>query len=176
VILLEFAGKRPQVHPDAYVAPTATLIGDVVVEEGAIILFGAVLRGDLGQVRIGKFTSIQDNVVAHTLPDGRITVGANVTVGHGVVLHNCTIEDGAMIGINAVILDNAVVGSEAMIAAGSVVGDNVNIPPRYLAAGVPAKPKKELPGSTLDRVRLGPNVYQNLRRIYLQENRAHTDS
>lgn len=166
--LIEFSGKRPQVHPGAYIAPTAALIGDVVVEEGAIVLFGAVLRGDLGRVYIGKNTSIQDNVVAHTLPDGQVVVGANVTVGHGAVLHNCIVEDGAMIGINAVVLDHAVVGSEAMVAAGSVISDNTRIPPRYLAAGVPAGAKKELPGSTLDRVRLGPEVYKNLLRVYLK--------
>ncbi|MFA7468337.1 MAG: gamma carbonic anhydrase family protein, partial [Desulfotomaculaceae bacterium] len=167
--LIEFKGKRPQVHPNAFLAQTATLIGDVIVEEGASIWFGTVLRGDIGQILVGKNTSIQDNVVAHTLPDGNVVIGANVTVGHGAVLHNCTVEDGAMIGINAVVLDHAVVGGEAMVAAGSVVSDNTHIPPRYMAAGVPAESKKELSSNTLERVRLGPAVYKNLLQIYFGE-------
>ena len=173
--IIQFKGKRPQVHQDAFIAPTAALIGDVIVEEGASIWFGAVLRGDLGQIRVGKNTSIQDNVVAHTLPGENVVIGANVTVGHGAVLHNCTVEDGAMIGINTVVLDHAVVGNEAMVAAGSVVFSKAHIPPRHLAAGIPAEPKKELSDNDLLRLQQGPEVYKNLLQIYLGEGSGKTD-
>jgi len=168
-MLLSFGGKTPLVAPGVYVAPTACLIGDVEVEEGASIWFGAVLRGDFGRIRIGKGSSIQDNVVIHTLPEGETVVGENATVAHGAVLHNCRIGRGAVIGMNCVLLDESVVGEEAMLAAGSVVRDKVHIPDRHLAAGVPAEVKKELTGPALWWVKTSAAVYQDLMRRYLDE-------
>ena len=167
--IIEFNGKRPQVHPGAFVAPTAVLIGNVAVEEGASIWFGAVLRGDFGRISVGENTSVQDNVVVHTMPGDKCVIGANVTVAHGAVLHNCTVEDGAVIGMNAVVLDYAVVGAESMVAAGSVVGSKSIIPPRHLVTGAPAEPKKELSGNALMWVRHSPAAYKNLMRTYLEE-------
>ncbi len=166
---IEFKGKRPQVHKGAFVAPTAVLIGDVIVEEGASIWFGAVLRGDFGQIKVGKNTSIQDNVVVHTLPGDKTIIGDNVTVAHGAVLHNCTVENGAVIGMNAVVLDYAVIGSESMLAAGSVVSNKDKIPPRHLAAGAPAVPKKELSGNALMWVKQSAVAYSHLMKSYLEE-------
>lgn len=167
--IIEFKGKRPRIHPDAFIAPTAALIGDVIVEEGASIWFGAVLRGDFGQIKVGKNTSIQDNAVLHTLPGDKTVVGDNVTVAHGAVLHNCTVEDGAIIGMNAVVLDYAVVGAEAMVAAGAVVSSKARIPARHLAAGAPAEPKKELAGNALWWVQQSPAAYKHLVQSYLEE-------
>jgi len=171
-VLVEFNGKKPQVSPTAFVAPTATLIGDVTVGDEASIWYGAVLRGDFGGIKIGARSSVQDNVVIHVLPEGNCEVGEDVTVAHGAVLHNCRVEKGALIGMNAVILDHAVVGEQAMVAAGSVVTDKTQIKPRTLAAGTPAAPRKELSGNSLWWVEQSSQAYVDLSRIYWHEARA----
>ncbi|SFH00198.1 Carbonic anhydrase or acetyltransferase, isoleucine patch superfamily [Desulfotomaculum arcticum] len=146
-----------------------TLIGDVTVEDEASIWFGAQLRADFGKIVVGPGSSIQDNVVVHMLPGGQTVIEEGVTVAHGAVLHNCTLKKGCIIGMNAVILDNAVVGEQAMIAAGSVVTDGTQIPDRYLAAGTPAKPKKELSGNSLWWVEQSANAYVALAENYLKQ-------
>lgn len=168
-MFIEFNGKKPRVSGKAFVAPNATLIGDVTVEDGASIWFGAQLRADFGKIVVGARSSIQDNVVMHMLPGGETVVEENVTVGHGVVLHNCTLKKGSIIGMNAVVLDNAVVGEQAVIAAGSVVTEGQEIPARHLAAGTPAMPKKELSGNSLMRVELSPQAYVMLAESYLKQ-------
>ncbi|WP_366924463.1 gamma carbonic anhydrase family protein [Metallumcola ferriviriculae] len=168
-MLIEFNGKKPKVAKGAFVAPNATLIGDVTVEEGASIWFGAQLRGDFGGIIIGANSSIQDNAVVHVLPKGQTVVEENVTVAHGAVLHNCVVREGSIIGMNVVILDNAEVGEQAMIAAGSVVATGSKIPDRYLAAGAPAKPKKELSGESLWWVEASAKTYVDLANDYLKQ-------
>ena len=140
-MLIEYKGKKPQVAENVFLAPNATLIGDVTVEEGASIWFGAQLRGDFGKIVIGACSSIQDNAVIHVLPGGATIVEEHVTVAHGAVLHTCALKKGSVVGMNAVVMDNAVVGEQAIIAAGSVVADGAQIPARHLAAGAPAVPK-----------------------------------
>ncbi len=160
----------PRVASSAFIAPTAALIGDVTVEEGASIWFGAVLRGDIGSIVVKKGANIQDNTVVHLKLEGSVaTIGENATIGHGAILHDCTIGKGAIIGINSVVLDFANVGEEAIVAAGSVVGDNSVIPPRHLAAGVPAKVKKEISGTSLWYVQIGYKTYHELRDEYLKQ-------
>lgn len=170
-MILSFGGKTPQVDSTAFIAPTATLIGDVEVEAGASVWFGAVLRGDFGRIRVGRGASVQDNVVVHTLPDEETAVGENVTIGHGAVLHTCRVGRGAVVGMNCTLLDGCVIGEEAMLAAGTVVRDRMVVPDRHLAAGVPAEVKKELTGPALWWVRTGPASYQDLSRRYLEEMR-----
>ncbi len=104
---LPFDGKEPQVAPDAFVAPTAVLIGDVVVEEGASVWFGAVLRGDFGRIVVGAGSSVQDNCVVHTNEDLPTIIGQNVTVGHLSLLEGCVIEDGAIVGMGSIVLNRA---------------------------------------------------------------------
>ena len=168
-MLIEIDGKRPRVAPGAFVAPTATLIGDVEVAERASIWFGAVLRGDVGKITIGPGTSIQDNAVIHADRGKEVNVEGDVVVAHGVVLHSCTIKRGAVIGIRSVVLDEAVVGEEAMIGAGSVVKPGAQIPPRHLATGVPARVKKELGGDSLWWVQQGAHDYQQITETYLRQ-------
>ena len=168
-MLIEFEGKKPQVAEGAFIAPTATLIGDVIVEEGASIWFGAVLRGDFGRIIIKKGSSVQDNTVLHVIPDCETVVGENATVAHGAVLHGCTIEKGAIVGMNSVIQDFAVIGEESMVAAGSVVPANMQVPKRHLVAGVPAEVKKEITGSSLMWVSQSAPMYQELSRKYLDQ-------
>src|SRR5262245_5773720 len=165
-LLIEYHGARPRIAEDVFLAPSAVLIGDVRVEAGASIWFGAVLRGDFGPIVVGPGTNVQDNAVIHVGEAWPTILGANVTVGHGAVLEGCTIGDGAVIGMNATVLPHAVVGDEAVVAAGSVVGEGMEVPARTLAAGVPAGIKKELSGSSLEWVRIAPSDYHKKAREY----------
>jgi carbonic anhydrase/acetyltransferase-like protein (isoleucine patch superfamily) len=129
--VLSFDGKEPQVAPNAFVAPTAVLIGDVAVEEGASVWFGAVLRADFDKIVVGAGSSVQDNCVLHTNEGLPTTIGRNVTVGHLSLLEGCVIEDGAIVGMGSVVLNRARVGRRAMLAAGSVVAEGAEIPPKW---------------------------------------------
>ena len=168
-MLIEYNGKKPEVSGKAFVAPNATLIGNVQVAENASVWFGAQLRGDLGKIVVGARSSVQDNVVIHADVGGVATIEEDVIIGHGAVLHGCTIKKGAVIGINAVVLDKAVVGEQAMVAAGSVVMPGMRISPRYLASGIPARVKKEIAGDALWWVEQGGAAYIELARSYLQQ-------
>ena len=165
--ILAFEDKVPQVAPDAFVAPTAVLIGDVVVEDGASVWFGVVLRGDFNRIVVGAGTSVQDNTVVHTNEDLPTIIGSNVTVGHLSLLEGCEIEDGALIGMGSIVLNRARVGRRAMLAAGSVVREGGEIPPEVLAAGVPAQVKKTLGGSSSEWVEMAAREYQSLRLKYM---------
>lgn len=164
--LITVRGWTPQVHPTAWVAPTAVLIGNVVVEARANIWFGAVLRGDQNLIRIGEGTSVQDNSVMHCNEENGTIVGANVTIGHCAVLEGCTVADYALIGMNATVLDGATVGEGALIAAGGVVKERGTIPPWTLALGMPAEPKRELKGAALETVKSAAGHYQKLMALY----------
>ncbi len=166
---IPYNGKHPLVESGAFVAPTAVLVGDVTVESGANVWFGAVLRGDLGSIVVKKGASVQDNAVVHVLPQGQTMISEDVIIGHGAVLHNCTIGRGAIVGINAVVLDFANVGEEAVIAAGSVVGNKSEIPARHLATGSPAQVKKEISGNSLWYMQQGVAVYKQLVENYLAD-------
>lgn len=146
--LIEFEGKRPTVHPDAFVASTATLIGDVSVEAGASIWYGAVLRADICTIVVKAGTNIQDNSVLHAAPGETLTVGPNATVGHSCVVHCRDIGENALIGNGSTLLDHAVVGARTLVAAGSVVTPGAEIPAEVVAAGIPAKPTKPIAGTS----------------------------
>ncbi|MFC4767706.1 gamma carbonic anhydrase family protein [Effusibacillus consociatus] len=165
-MIIEFKGKTPQISKTAFIAPNATIIGDVIVEEGASIWFGAVLRGDLGPIVVGARSSVQDNCVIH-MTDGGTYIGEDVTIGHGAVLHNCRIGRGALIGMNAVVLDNAEIGEESIVAAGSVVSANTKVSSRILVAGIPAQKKKDIEGASLWWIQESSKVYQELKQNYL---------
>jgi carbonic anhydrase/acetyltransferase-like protein (isoleucine patch superfamily) len=169
--ILSFAGIHPRIHPSAFVAPNATVIGNVTIEEEASVWFGAVIRGDEPEheIRVGARTSIQDNCVVHVSRQGATLIGADVTVGHGAILESCTVGDGALIGMNAVVLQRAVVGPAALIAAGAVVGGGAEIPARHLAAGTPAVVKKELAGESLRWVTTSAAHYVELSRRYMAQ-------
>jgi carbonic anhydrase/acetyltransferase-like protein (isoleucine patch superfamily) len=165
--IIPFQGTEPQVHPGAFVAPTAVLIGDVTVEDGASVWFGAVLRGDFNRIVVGDGSSVQDNSVIHTNESLSTIIGRNVTVGHLSLLEGCEIEDGALIGMGSIVLNRARVGRRAMVAAGSVVREDQEIPPEVLAAGVPATIKKDLGGPASEWVEMAAREYQSLRLKYM---------
>jgi carbonic anhydrase/acetyltransferase-like protein (isoleucine patch superfamily) len=168
--IIPFNGRMPRIHPTAWVAPTATLIGNVVVEAEASIWFGAVLRGDdpEHEIRVGARTSVQDNCVVHVSAQGPTVIGEEVTVGHGAVMESCTIGRGALIGMNAVVLQAATIGAGALIAAGAVVPARAEIPARHLAVGAPARVKKELDGESLRWIETSAAHYVALSREYLR--------
>ncbi|HYJ78884.1 MAG TPA: gamma carbonic anhydrase family protein [Longimicrobiaceae bacterium] len=175
--ILPFAGIHPRIHPTAFVAPTAVVIGNVTIEEEASVWFGAVIRGDEPEheIRVGARTSVQDNVVLHVSRRGATVLGRGVTVGHGAVLESCRVGDGALIGMNAVILQGASIGEQALVAAGAVVGDGADIPARALAAGAPARVKKELEGESLRWVSTSADHYVALSRRYLAQGVGRVD-
>jgi carbonic anhydrase/acetyltransferase-like protein (isoleucine patch superfamily) len=165
---LSFDGKEPNVAPDAFIAPTAVLIGDVVVEEGASVWFGAVLRADFDRIVVGAGSSVQDNCVLHTNEDLPTVIGKNVTVGHLSLLEGCVIEDGAIVGMGSIVLNRARVGRRTLLAAGSVVTEDGEIPPEVLAAGAPAEAKKSLNGSSAKWIEEAAREYQALRLRYMK--------
>ncbi|HIE39163.1 MAG TPA: gamma carbonic anhydrase family protein [Anaerolineales bacterium] len=158
--------NKPTIHPTAFVAPNATLTGDVTVEAEASIWFGCVLRAEEAPILIGPRTNVQDLTVVHTDPGYPCRLGADVTVGHQVVLHGATVEDGALIGIGAVVLNGAVVGKEAIVGAGAVVPEGTIIPPRTLAIGVPARVVRRLEEADLARLRGATDWYLKQARTY----------
>jgi carbonic anhydrase/acetyltransferase-like protein (isoleucine patch superfamily) len=170
-VILPYAGIHPRIHPTAFVAPNATVIGNVTIEEEASVWFGAVIRGDEPEfeIRVGARTSVQDNVVLHVSRQGPTLIGSDVTIGHGAVLESCTVGRGALIGMNAVVLQKAAVGDEALVAAGAVVGQGAAIPPRTLAAGTPAAVRKELTGESLRWIQTSAGHYVELSRRYLRQ-------
>lgn len=170
-IRIALGDRQPRVAEDAYVAPTAVLIGDVVVEPGASIWFGAVLRADFNRIIVGRGSCVQDNAVIHTAGEGPTEIGPNVTVGHMAVLEGCVIEEGALIGMGAIVLPGARVGRRAIVAAGAVVKEGDGIPPEVLAAGVPAQVKKNLSGSAAQWVERAARDYQGLRLRYMRKAR-----
>lgn len=145
MIIRPFRGIRPKIHPSAFIAENAVVIGDVEIGEKASIWYSTVVRGDVNYIRIGARTNIQDCTCIHvTSNDYPTIIEDEVTVGHSATIHGCYIERGALIGIGSIILDGARVGANSLVAAGSLITPNTQIPPRSLVMGAPARIKKEL--------------------------------
>ena len=136
--------KKPQVDEQAVVADGAVVLGDVIIEKEASIWYNAVVRGDINSIRIGEGTNIQDLAVLHVDGDAPLAIGKHVTVGHGAILHGCTIQDQALIGMGAIVLNRAVIGKGSMIAAGALVTQNTVVPDGALYMGNPAKFRRML--------------------------------
>jgi len=143
-------GVIPKLHPSVWVAPNATIIGDVEIGEGSSVWFGAVLRGDVFPIRVGARTNIQDNVVVH-VTNGRAatTIGDDVTVGHSAIIHGCTVGNRCLVGMGSIVLDNAVLEDDVFVAAGSLVPPGMRILARSMAIGRPARRLRELEDTDL---------------------------
>ena len=166
--LFEFEGKRPVIADDAFVAPTATLIGDVTVESGASVWYGAVLRGDEGPIVIRENANVQDNSVLHCPPTVTTEIGRGATVGHQCVVHGAVLEDEALVGNGTVVLDGARIGAGSLVAAQSLVQPGAVIPPGVLAAGAPAVVKREIAGTPAEIwVKVNPTHYPELARKHI---------
>jgi len=144
-MVLEHKGVTPQLDASVFLAPTACVIGDVQIGEKSSLWFNVVVRGDVNSIRIGSRTNIQDGSVIHVTKDTHPTVvGDDVSVGHSVTLHGCTVHDKCLIGIGAIVLDGAVIGTSSLVAAGSVVAPGTQIPPQSLVMGSPGRVKRML--------------------------------
>jgi carbonic anhydrase/acetyltransferase-like protein (isoleucine patch superfamily) len=157
--LIAFAGRTPEIHPSAFVAPTATIIGDAVLAEDSSAFYGVVVRADTAAIRVGAGSNLQDNVVLHADPGFPTTIGERVSVGHAAVVHGCTVEDDCLIGMGATVLNGAVIGAGSLVAGGAVVLEGAVIPPRSLVAGVPAKVRRQLSDEEFDGVRANAARY-----------------
>ena len=166
--IYSFERYTPQVAADAYVAESATVLGRVTLGPKASVWFSASVRGDNDAIVIGAGSNVQDNCVIHCAHELPTIVGTNVTVGHMAMLEGCTIGDGSLIGMGAIVLQRATVGAGALVAAGAVVGEGSEIPDGVLAAGVPAKVKKELAGSSQRWVETAAHEYQSKRLRYMR--------
>ncbi|HEY0260097.1 MAG TPA: gamma carbonic anhydrase family protein [Lacisediminihabitans sp.] len=159
-LILPFGDSQPSIDPTAWVAPTATLIGAVTLGRRASVYYGAVLRADVDEIRIGDDSNIQDNVSVHGDDGVPTIVGVGVSVGHAAVLHGCVVEDGCLIGMGAVLLNRSVIGAGSLVAAGSVVLEGTVVPPGSLVAGVPATVRRPL--TDTDRRHLAVNATRYL--------------
>ena len=140
-----FRGVHPKIHPSAFIADSAQVIGDVHIGEESSVWFNTVVRGDMYYIRIGNRVNVQDNCVLHTRTGAHPTIlEEEVTVGHSVTLHGCHVERGSLIGIGSIVLDDARVGAQSLVAAGSLISPGTIIPPRSLVMGMPARVKRPL--------------------------------
>jgi len=161
-LILPIRGRAPQLHAESWVAPNASVIGQVTLAARASVWYGATLRAEAEPIEIGFGTNIQDGVTIHVDAEFPVSVGAGVSVGHNAVLHGCVIEDDALIGMGAVILNGARIGKGSLIAAGALVPQGVAVPPRSLVTGVPGAVRRELSEAEIDNNRHNAQVYQRL--------------
>jgi carbonic anhydrase/acetyltransferase-like protein (isoleucine patch superfamily) len=174
-VLISLGARRPDVAPDAWVAPGAVLVGDVRLGARASVWYGCVLRADGSGIEIGARSNLQDGTVAHADEHGGVRLGSDVSVGHRAVLHGCTVEDGSLVGMGAVLLTGSRVGAESLVAAGAVVREGMDIPPRSLVAGVPAVVRRPLTPEELERVRLNSVTYLDLTELHREATTDHGD-
>ena len=161
-MLVTLDGTAPDVHPDSWVAPNAVLAGDVRLGEQASVWYSAVVRAEFQPITIGARTNIQDGTVLHADPGLPIVVAADVTVGHNVVLHGCTIHEHVMIGMGAIVMNGAVVGSDSIVAAGTLIPEGVVIPPGSLVVGAPGKVRRETTSDERLLIRISVEEYLKL--------------
>ncbi|HWI30878.1 MAG TPA: gamma carbonic anhydrase family protein [Microbacterium sp.] len=158
--VLALEGAAPDLHPAAFVASGARVIGAVTIAEGASIWYNAVLRADGDRISLGAGSNIQDNVSVHVDSGSPVVIGENVSVGHNAVVHGCTIGDGSLIGMGSVVLSGAVIGEGCLIAGGAVVLEGAVIPPGSLVAGVPGKVRRQLTDDERDGILRNAEAYR----------------
>lgn len=165
--MLPFGECWPRIHPEAWVAPGAVVIGDVEIGASSSVWFGSVVRGDLHRIRIGARTNLQDHCIVHVTRGRHSTeIGDEVTVGHRATVHGCRVGDGALIGIGAIVLDGAEIGEEALVAAGALVPPGAVVPARQLVVGVPARRVRALRSDEVERQRQRALEYVETARVY----------
>ncbi|CAL9377681.1 gamma carbonic anhydrase family protein [Streptomyces sp. enrichment culture] len=161
-LITGIGGKEPKVDPEAFVAPTASVIGDVTLGAGASLWYGAVARGDVERIRVGAQSNIQDNCTLHADPGFPVSIGERVSVGHNAVVHGATVEDDCLVGMGATVLNGAVIGAGSLVAAQALVPQGMVVPPRSLVAGVPAKVRRELTEEERQGITLNGTMYAEL--------------
>ena len=157
--LIRYKGKTPQVGERVFLAEGACLVGDISIGDDSSVFYNAVLRGDLAEIKIGKRTNIQDNVCIHVSTGVGVSIGDEVTIGHGAVLHGCTIEDNVLVGMGAIIMDGALVMKNCIIGAGALVTAGKNFPEGSLVMGAPAQIIRTLTADEIKNVKTGVEHY-----------------
>ena len=165
-----YKGIAPQIASTAFIETSAQIIGDVQIGEHSSVWFNCVIRGDVHYIRVGHSTNIQDGTIIH-VTNGRFptVIGNHVTIGHGVMVHGCTIKDRSLVGIGSIILDNAVIGEESFIAAGSLVTPGTVIPPRSMVMGSPARVRREVTESEIELINRHWQNYIEYKNNYMAE-------
>jgi len=166
-MLRPYRGQVPRVHPSAFIDDSAQVIGDVEIGEDSSVWMCVVIRGDVNRIRIGRRSNVQDGTIVHVMKDTHPTViGDNVTIGHGAVVHGCTIEDQCLVGMGAILLNGVVVGSGSIIAAGTLLPEGTQVPPRSLVMGSPGKVRRTLSDADLDEIQMYADRYVAYRLDY----------
>ncbi|MGX4693491.1 gamma carbonic anhydrase family protein [Streptomyces sp. JNUCC 63] len=165
-LIAGIGGREPRVDEEAFVAPTATVIGDVSLGAGASVWYGAVLRGDVERIAVGASSNVQDNCTLHADPGFPVGVGERVSIGHNAVVHGATVEDDCLIGMGATVLNGAVIGAGSLVAAQALVPQGMRVPPGSLVAGVPAKVRRELTEEERQGITLNGTLYAELARAH----------
>lgn len=168
--IITIDGATPKVGQDVFVAPTATLSGDVELADHASAFYGVSVRGDSAPIRVGEGTNLQDNVVLHADEGFPCTLGAGISVGHSAVVHGATVGDGCLVGMSATIMNGAVIGEQSLVAAGALVLEGTQVPPRSLVAGVPAKVRRELSDEEVAGLKTNADHYLVLAAKHLEAN------
>ncbi len=165
----QFLGTQPRIHPTAFIAPGAAVIGDVTLGEEASVWYHAAARGDINRIVIGPRSNVQDGAVLHVADDYHTEIGELVTVGHKAIVHACTVENEVLIGMGAIILDGVRIGARSIIGAGALVTGGKEIPPGSLVIGSPAKVVRSLSLEEQASIRVWAERYVTLSRIYLEK-------
>jgi carbonic anhydrase/acetyltransferase-like protein (isoleucine patch superfamily) len=163
----EFKNKKPIIADDVFLAPGCQIIGNVKIAKECSIWHNATLRADIGPITIGEYTNIQDNAVVHIDYDYPTIIGNGVTIGHGAIIHGCTINDNCLIGMGAIILNGAVISENCLIGAGALITENKEIPPNSLVVGVPGKVLRKLTKEEIEKLKESAKEYYYLSRQYL---------
>lgn len=174
-LVLALGDRRPDIHPDAWLAPHSVVSGRVTIDAGTSVWYGTSLRGDVADIIIGSGSNLQDNVVVHADDGFPASIEDHVSVGHAAVLHGCTVESGTIVGMGAVVLNGAVIGAGSLVAGGAVVLEGTRVPPGSLVAGVPAKVRRELTTAERSGILEGIARYPRLAMLHraaLQEDAA----
>lgn len=167
-MLLPYKDKFPETGSNVFIAETAVIIGDVLLQDESNVWFNTVIRGDVHYIRIGKRTNVQDNCTLHVTHNKYpLIIGDDVTIGHNAVVHACTLRDNILVGMGAIILDNAFVNSNVIVAAGSVVLENFQIPEGVLVAGVPAKIVREISTEEIQKIKQSALNYVKYSKTYM---------
>jgi carbonic anhydrase/acetyltransferase-like protein (isoleucine patch superfamily) len=170
-----YKGKYPTIGPGCYIAPTAVLIGDVTVEDGASVWFGCVLRGDVSPIMVGARSNVQDNTVIHGVAGCPTIIGEDVTVGHSAVIHAATVGDRVLVGMGAVLLSRCRIGSDTIVGARALVTEGVEIPPGSLAVGMPARARRPLTDEEREHIMVSARHYIEYAAQYQAESGPKAD-
>lgn len=169
-MLMAYKGTRPVIHETVFIVDSAIVIGDVEIGEHSSIWFNAVVRGDVNYIRIGARTNVQDNSSLHvTNGTHPLIIGSEVTIGHSVTLHGCTVKDRCLIGMGAILLDGSVIGEDSVIGAGALVKEGMKVPPRSLVVGLPGRVARELSPEEVARIKKSAANYIEYARDYTEQ-------